>query len=54
MNKGDKLSIVGINGSGKSTIIKLMLGLYRIESGQILINGYPMSDYDMRDVRKLF
>ncbi|MBQ8404575.1 MAG: ABC transporter ATP-binding protein [Clostridia bacterium] len=54
MNKGDKLSIVGINGSGKSTIIKLMLGLYRIESGQILINGYPMSDYDIRDVRKLF
>lgn len=54
INKGDKLSIVGINGSGKSTIIKLMLGLYEIESGQILINRYPMSDYDMRDVRKLF
>lgn len=54
LNKGDKLSLVGINGSGKSTIIKVMLGLYKIESGQILINGYPMSDYNMRDVRKLF
>lgn len=54
MNKGDKLSIVGINGSGKSTIVKLMLGLYEIESGQILINGYPMEDYDMRKVRSLF
>lgn len=54
LNKGDKLSLVGINGSGKSTIIKLMLGLYEIESGEILINGYPMSDYDIRDVRKLF
>ena len=54
LNKGDKLSLVGINGSGKSTIIKLMLGLYEIESGQILINGYPMSDYDIRDVRKMF
>ncbi len=54
LNKGDKLSIVGINGSGKSTIIKLMLGLYKIESGEILINGYPMSDYDIRDVRKMF
>ena len=52
--KGDKLSIVGINGSGKSTIIKLMLGLYEIESGVILINGYPMSDYDIKDVRKMF
>ncbi len=54
LNRGDKLSIVGINGSGKSTIIKLMLGLYEIESGQILINGYPMADYDIRDVRNLF
>ena len=54
MNKGDKLSIVGINGSGKSTMIKLMLGLYEIESGEILINGYPMSDYDILEVRKLF
>lgn len=54
LNRGDKLSIVGINGSGKSTIIKLMLGLCEIESGQILINGYPMREYDIRDVRKLF
>lgn len=54
LNKGDKLSLVGINGSGKSTIIKLMLGLYEIESGEILINGCPMSEYDIRDVRKLF
>ncbi len=54
LNRGDKLSIVGINGSGKTTIIKLMLGLYEIESGQILLNGYPLSDYDIRDVRKLY
>lgn len=54
LNRGDKLSIVGMNGSGKSTIIKLMLGLYEIESGQILINGCPISDYNMKDVRKLF
>lgn len=54
LNAGDKLSIIGINGSGKSTIIKLMLGLYEIESGQICINGYPMEEYDIRDVRKLF
>lgn len=54
LNKGDKLSLVGINGSGKSTVIKLMLGLYEIESGEILINGCPMSEYDIRDVRELF
>lgn len=54
LNKGDKLSIVGINGSGKSTIIKLMLGLYNVDSGRILVNGYPMSDYDISDVRRMF
>lgn len=54
LNKGDKLSIIGINGSGKSTIIKLMLGLYAIDSGKILINGFPMQDYDIQDVRRLF
>lgn len=54
VNKGDKLSIVGINGSGKSTIIKLMLGLYEIDAGQILLNGHPMSEYDIHEVRKLF
>lgn len=54
LNKGDKMSIVGINGSGKSTIVKLILGLYKIDSGCILINGYPMEEYNMKDVRKLF
>ena len=54
LNQGDKLSIIGVNGSGKSTIIKLMLGLYEIDSGEILINGYPISDYNIMDVRKLY
>lgn len=54
LNRGDKMSIVGINGSGKSTIIKLMLGLYEIESGQIYINDRPYFEYDRREIRKLF
>ena len=54
LKKGDKMSIVGINGSGKSTIVKLILGLYKINSGIILINGHPMEEYDIKDVRKLF
>lgn len=54
LNRGDRLSIVGINGSGKSTIVKLILGLYEVDSGQILINGFPLSDYALSDVRRLF
>lgn len=54
INKGDKLSIIGVNGCGKSTIVKLILGLYIVQDGEILINGYPIGDYDIKDVRKLF
>lgn len=54
INKGEKISIIGINGSGKSTIIKLLLGFYEINSGKILINDEPIENYDINDVRKLF
>lgn len=54
LNKGERLSIVGINGAGKTTIIKLMLGLYEAESGSIRINGYPLQECDMTDVRSMF
>lgn len=39
IEKGDKLLIDGINGSGKSTFIKLLTGLYQPKSGKILINN---------------
>lgn len=54
INRGDKVSLVGINGAGKSTIIKIMLGLYEIESGVIRINNHPMQEYDIHDVRRMF
>jgi len=54
INMGDKLLIIGKNGSGKTTIIKLLLGLYQPESGHILINGYPLCEYDKGDLQKLY
>lgn len=39
LKEGEKLAIVGPNGSGKSTFIKIITGLYDLESGQIKING---------------
>ncbi|WIG15246.1 ABC transporter ATP-binding protein [Bacillus thuringiensis] len=44
IEKGDKFLIDGINGSGKSTFIKLLTGLYQPESGKILINNI---DYNL-------
>ncbi len=43
---GSKLALVGENGAGKSTIIKLILRQYLPSSGQILVNGHDMKDID--------
>lgn len=47
INKGDVVSFVGLNGSGKTTIIKLLLGLYRPNSGTIYVNQIPLEDVDL-------
>ncbi len=39
IRKGEVLALLGENGAGKSTIMKVLYGLYRAEEGQILIDG---------------
>jgi len=46
INKGEKISIVGINGAGKTTIVKLISRLYEPTSGNILYNGIDIKKYD--------
>ena len=41
LNRGEILSIVGENGAGKSTIMKILYGLERPDSGEILVDGQP-------------
>lgn len=45
INRGEKISIVGLNGAGKSTLVKLLCRMYRVDSGEILINGKNIQDY---------
>ena len=45
LNKGEKLSIVGINGAGKTTCIKLLLGIYKPTTGKILINNVSIDHF---------
>lgn len=53
-NVGDRLGIVGVNGSGKTTIMKLLLRLYDADSGQILINGKDIKEFDVDELRSSF
>ena len=44
--------IVGSSGSGKSTITKLLMRLYEVESGEIFVHGCNIKKYSLRDLRK--
>lgn len=44
----EKVAIVGVNGAGKSTIVSLILGLYKPTSGKIYINGIDSEDLDLK------
>ena len=48
---GQKVALVGSTGSGKSTVAKLMLGLYAPTEGEIRIDGIPLQELDLRSVR---
>ena len=54
MRVGKKLAIVGMNGSGKTTMIKLLCRLYEPTRGRILLNGVDIRKFDMKEYRQLF
>ncbi len=49
---GSTLGIVGATGSGKSTIVKLLLRLYGIQAGEILLDGIPIRELRLEDLRR--
>ena len=51
LNAGEVVGLLGHNGAGKSTLIKILSGAYRMDSGEILINGQKASILSPRDAR---
>ncbi len=54
ISAGEKLAIVGANGAGKSTIVKLICGLFEPTKGEILINGIPQKSYSLKEYYEQF
>ncbi len=54
IRKGDRIAVFGENGAGKTTFVKLLLGLYTPTEGEILLNGVDYRQYDIKQYHKLF
>ncbi len=54
LRSGERLSVVGLNGAGKTTFIKLLCRLYDVTEGEILLDGVNIRDYDYEEYMKLF
>lgn len=54
VKEGQKVAIVGPTGAGKTTIIKLLMRFYDVDSGAILVDGHNIKDFRRNDLRSLF
>jgi ATP-binding cassette subfamily B protein len=53
-NPGQKIAIVGPTGAGKTTMVKLLMRFYDVNSGEILIDGFNIKDFSRHDLRSQF
>ena len=52
VERGQKISIVGLNGAGKTTLVKLLCRLYKVTEGEIRVNGRNIFDYEYTSYMK--
>jgi ATP-binding cassette subfamily B protein len=52
VGRGDTIAFVGPSGAGKTTLVKLLVGLYPPQSGDILYNGHPAATIDLNQLRE--
>ena len=51
LHAGEVLALVGENGAGKTTLVKLLSRLYDPDEGRILLDGHPLAEYDLDELR---
>ena len=54
VKQGQKIAIVGPTGAGKTTMVKLLMRFYDVNSGEILIDGHNIKDFTRGELRKMF
>jgi ATP-binding cassette, subfamily B, multidrug efflux pump len=54
IREGEKVGIVGLTGSGKTSLINLLLGFYRPTTGEVFIGDSPLLEYSLAGLRKAF
>ncbi|MDE6319501.1 MAG: ABC transporter ATP-binding protein/permease, partial [Lachnospiraceae bacterium] len=53
IHSNEKLALIGLNGAGKTTFVKLLCGFYKPTEGEIFVNGIPQSEYDRDEYMSL-
>lgn len=51
IRSGEKIALAGYSGAGKSTIIQLLLRFYEVEKGQVLLDGKPLNQWNLKRLR---
>ena len=52
VKEGQKIAIVGPTGAGKTTMVKLLMRFYDVNSGAILVDGHNIKDFDRGELKK--
>jgi ATP-binding cassette subfamily B protein len=54
IKEGERIGIVGLTGSGKTSLINLLLGFYRPTKGEVFVGGRPLTEYSLESIRRAF
>ena len=54
VNEGEVIALIGANGAGKTTMVKLLMRFYDVNSGAILVDGHNVKEFNRSELREIF